>query len=57
MTVTLTRGEASSMPGSMMEEISSGVEIELKEEKVYAHLDEEKECDVGTWVLDIGATN
>jgi hypothetical protein len=41
----------------MMEEISSGAEIELKEEKVYAHLDEEKECDVGTWVLDIGATN
>jgi hypothetical protein len=39
------------------EAISSAVEIELKEEKVYAHLDEEKECDDRTWVLDIRATN
>jgi hypothetical protein len=37
--------------------ISSGAEIELKEEKVYAHIDDEKECDAGTWFLDTGATN
>jgi hypothetical protein len=24
---------------------------------VFAHLDKEKECDAGTWVLDTGATN
>jgi hypothetical protein len=32
-------------PGSTVEAISSGVKIELKEEKVYTHLDEEKERD------------
>jgi hypothetical protein len=32
-------------------------EVEIHEEKVFAHLDEEKECDAGTWVLDTGATN
>jgi hypothetical protein len=37
--------------------ISSGAEIELKEENVYLHLEEEKECDAGTWVLDIRVTN
>jgi hypothetical protein len=26
-------------------------------EKVFAHLDKEKERDAGTWVLDTGATN
>jgi hypothetical protein len=40
-----------------VETSSSRVEIELKEEKVYGHLDKEKERDAGTWVLDIGATN
>jgi hypothetical protein len=39
-----------------VEAISSGSEIE-HEENVYAHLEEEKERDAGTWVLDIGATN
>jgi hypothetical protein len=33
------------------------VEVEIHEEKVFAHLDEEKERDTGTWVLDTGATN
>jgi hypothetical protein len=56
VTATLTRLEASSMPGSVVEAISYGAEIELKEEKVYAHLDEE-ECDDGTWVLDTSVTN
>jgi hypothetical protein len=37
--------------------ISSSAEVEIHEEKVFAHLDEEKERDVGTWVLDTGATN
>jgi hypothetical protein len=41
----------------MVEVISSRVEIELKEEKVYAHLDEKKECDAKTWVVDTGASN
>jgi hypothetical protein len=40
-----------------VEESSSGAEIELMEEKVYVHLGEEKECDIETCVLDIGATN
>jgi hypothetical protein len=31
--------------------------VELHEEKVFAHLDKEKEHDAGTWVLDTGATN
>jgi hypothetical protein len=45
------------MSGSAVETISFGVEIGLKEEKVYDHIDEEKERDVGTWVLDTWATN
>jgi hypothetical protein len=32
-------------------------EVEIHEEKVFAHLDEEKERDTRTWVLDTGATN
>jgi hypothetical protein len=32
-------------------------EVEIHEEKVFAHLDKEKECDAGTWVMDIGAMN
>jgi hypothetical protein len=39
------------------EVISSSAEVEIHEEKVFTHLDEEKERDVGTWVLDTGATN
>jgi hypothetical protein len=39
------------------EVISSSAEVEIHEEKVFPHLDEEKEHDVGTWVLDTGATN
>jgi hypothetical protein len=38
------------------EVISSSAEVEIHEEKVFAHLDEEKECDVGTWVLDTRVT-
>jgi hypothetical protein len=43
--------------GSVVVAISSGAEIELKEVNVYPHLEEEKERDAGTWVLDIGVTN
>jgi hypothetical protein len=57
MTATLTYPKASSMSQSMVETLSSVVEIELKEEKVYAHLDEENENDVVTWIVDTGATN
>jgi hypothetical protein len=32
-------------------------EVEIHEEKVFAHLDEEKERNAGTWVLDTGAMN
>jgi hypothetical protein len=39
------------------EVISSSAEVEIHEEKVFAHLDKEKERDTGTWVLDTGATN
>jgi hypothetical protein len=39
------------------EVISSSAEVEIHEEKVFTHLDEEKERDVGTWVLDTGVTN
>jgi hypothetical protein len=39
------------------EVISSSAEGEIHEEKVFAHLDEEKESDAGTWVLDTGAIN
>jgi hypothetical protein len=35
----------------------STAEVEIHEEKVFTHLDEEKESDIGTWVLDTGATN
>jgi hypothetical protein len=39
------------------EVISSSAEVEIHEEKVFAHLDEEKERDAETWVLDTGAIN
>jgi hypothetical protein len=39
------------------EVISSDAEVEIHEEKVFAHLDDEKECDTETWVLDTGVTN
>jgi hypothetical protein len=39
------------------EVISSSAEVDIHEEKVFAHLDEENECDAGTWFLDTGATN
>jgi hypothetical protein len=45
MMATLTHSKATLTPGSVVEAISSrggGREIELKEEKVYTHLDEEK---------------
>jgi hypothetical protein len=35
----------------------SAVEVEIHKEKVFAHLDEEKERGTGTWVLDTRATN
>jgi hypothetical protein len=35
----------------------STAEVEIHEEKVFAHLHEKKEHDAGTWVLDTGATN
>jgi hypothetical protein len=38
------------------EVISSSAEVEMHEEKVFAHLDEE-ECDTGTCVLDTRVTN
>jgi hypothetical protein len=39
------------------EVISSSAEVEFHKEKVFAHLDKEKERDVGTWVLDTRVTN
>jgi hypothetical protein len=33
------------------------VEVEIHEENVFSHLDEQKEHDAGTWVLDTGAMN
>jgi hypothetical protein len=33
------------------------VEVEIHEEKAFTHLDEEKERDTRTWVLDTDATN
>jgi hypothetical protein len=39
------------------EVISSSAEVEIHEDKVFTHLDEEKECDTGTCVLDTGVTN
>jgi hypothetical protein len=54
-------GEASLMLASATlirpEVISSSAEVEIHEEKVFTHLDEEKEHDAGTWVLNTGATN
>jgi hypothetical protein len=41
--------------GSTAEVISSTAEVQIHEEKVFAHLNEEKECVAGTWVLDTGA--
>jgi hypothetical protein len=35
----------------------SVTEVEIQEEKVFAHLDEEKERDTGTWVLDTRVTD
>jgi hypothetical protein len=35
----------------------SAMKVDIHEEKVFAHLDEQKGCDNGTWVLDTGATN
>jgi hypothetical protein len=35
----------------------STTEVENHEEKVFAHLDEEKERDAGTWELDTGVTS
>jgi hypothetical protein len=49
VTATLTHPKASSMSQSMVETLSSVVEIELK--------DEENEHDVVTWFIDTGATN
>jgi hypothetical protein len=40
-----------------MEVISSNAEVEIHEEKVFAHLDGEEECNAGTYVWDTGATN
>jgi hypothetical protein len=57
VTITLTRPEVNLTLGSVVEAISFRAEIELKEEKVYTHLDKEKERDAGTWVPDTGATN
>jgi hypothetical protein len=57
LTATLTCPNVSLTPGSMVAAISSRVEIELKEEKMYAHLDEKKERDAGVWVLDTRVTN
>jgi hypothetical protein len=57
MMATLTCPKVSLTSGSVVDASSSGVEIELKEEKMYAHLDEQKERDAGTWVLDTRAAN
>jgi hypothetical protein len=53
-------GESSagtSTQGSMVEVILSSAEVEIHEEKVFAHHDEEKECDAETWVLNTRAMN
>jgi hypothetical protein len=57
VTTTLMHPKARSTPKSVVEAISSVAEIELKEDRVYTHLDEEKERDAGIWVLDTRATN
>jgi hypothetical protein len=41
--------------GTLAQGFVAGVEIH--KEKVFTHLDEEKERDTGTWVLNTGATN
>jgi hypothetical protein len=46
-----------STQGSATEVISSSPEVEIHEEKVFTHHDEEKERDARTWVLDTRATN
>jgi hypothetical protein len=51
VTATLMCPKPSSTLGSMVEVMASMAE------KVYTHLDEEKERDAGTWVLDTGVTN
>jgi hypothetical protein len=56
MMTTLTHSKVSLTLGSAVEGSSSRVENELKEEKVYTHLDK-KERDAETWVLDTGGTN
>jgi hypothetical protein len=43
--------------GFTVEVISSSAEVQIHEEKVFSHLDEEKEHDTGTWVLDTEAMN
>jgi hypothetical protein len=43
--------------GSAVEVISSSAEVEIHEEKVFTHLDEVKECNTETWVLDTEAMN
>jgi hypothetical protein len=53
-------GESSagtSAQGSVAEVFSSSAELQLHEKKMFAHLDEEKVRDIGTWVLDTGAMN
>jgi hypothetical protein len=53
-------GESSigtSAQGSAVKVISSSAEVEIHEEKVFTHLDQEKERDVGTWVMDTWAMN
>jgi hypothetical protein len=59
--VTQDKEEASLMLASTTlirpEVISSSVEVEIHEEKVFTHLHEEKERNAGTWVLDTGVTN
>jgi hypothetical protein len=59
--ITQDEEEASRMLASTslirLEVISSSARVEIHEEKVFAHLDEEKERDIGTWVLDTGTEN
>jgi hypothetical protein len=43
--------------GSTTEVISSSAEVEIHEAKVFTHLDEERERDAETWVLDTEAMN
>lgn len=50
-------GQAHGGGGSTAAKAPPGVQIELREEKVFAHHGEEEERDAKTWVLDTGATN